>query len=119
MNINNYSISSNKPLNNFNPNLIKRKGTPTAGHQSIKINNINNNPIRIKNNIITNNKKPSTPDVIINKSSTMMNNNFQIDSRINNNKLVSNNSSINLNKNDYFNNNSMNWYKSKKIRHYN
>ena len=119
MNINNYSISSNKPLNNFNPNLIKRKGTPTAGHQSIKINNINNNPIRIKNNIITNNKKPSTPDVIINKSSTMMNNNFQIDSRINNNKLVSNNSSINLNKNDYFNNNSMNWYKSKKIRNYN
>ena len=38
-NINNYNISSkNKPLNNFNPNLIKRKGTPTAGHQSIKIN---------------------------------------------------------------------------------
>ena len=36
INVNNYNISSNKPLNNFNPNLIKRKGTPTAGHQMIQ-----------------------------------------------------------------------------------
>ena len=63
LNINNYNISSNKPLNNFNPNLIKRKGTPTAGHQSIKINNINKNPLKLKNNILSNDfKKPSTPD---------------------------------------------------------
>ena len=76
LNINNYNISSNKPLNNFNPNLIKRKGTPTAGHQSIKINNINKNPIKLKNNILSNDfKKPSTPDNYINKSLTMMRNN--------------------------------------------
>ena len=115
MNINNYNISSNsinKPLNNFNPNLIKRKGTPTAGHQSIKINNANNNPIKLKNNILTNNnfKKPSTPDMFINKSMTMIrnNNNYM------NNNLFNSNSSINLNKSALFNNNN----KTKKLKNY-
>ena len=115
MNINNYKISSDsldKPLNNFNPNLIKRKGTPTAGHQSIKINNANNNPIKLKNNILTNNnfKKPSTPDIFINKSMTMIrnNNNYM------NNNLFNSNSSINLNKSALFNNNN----KTKKLKNY-
>ena len=110
-NINNYNISSNnKPLNNFNPNLIKRKGTPTAGHQTIKINNINNNPVKLKNNFIpnANYKKPSTPDVIINKSVTVMRNNNYI---IGNN-LFNSNSSINLNKSAHFGN------KLKRIRNY-
>ena len=111
MNINNYSISNNKPLNNFNPNLIKRKGTPTAGHQSIKINSINNNPVKIKNNFFSNInlKKPSTPDTIINKSMTMMRNN----KTENSNNLFSSNSSINLNKSAIFNN------KLKKLKNYN
>ena len=111
MNINNYNISSNnKPLNNFNPNLIKRKGTPTAGHQSIKINNINNNPIKLKNNFLSNAsyKKPSTPDMIINKSNTMMKNN----NNYNNNNLFNSNSSINLNKSAHFQN------KLKKLKNY-
>ena len=113
MNINNYNISSNntnKPLNNFNPNLIKRKGTPTAGHQSIKINNINNNPIKIKNNILSNNnfKKPSTPDMFINKSMTVMRNN----NYMNGNSLFNSNSSINLNKSALFNN------RAKKLKNY-
>ena len=82
-------------MNNFNPNLIKRKGTPTAGHQSIKINNINKNPIKLKNNILSNDfKKPSTPDNYINKSLTMMRNN----NYTNTNNLFISNSSINLNK---------------------
>ena len=110
-NLNNYNISSNnKPLNNFNPNLIKRKGTPTAGHQSIKINNINNNPIKLKNNFLSNGnyKKPSTPDMIINKSNTMVknnNNNY-------NNNLFNSNSSTNLNKSAHYNN------KLKKLKNY-
>ena len=113
VNVNNYNTSSNKPLNNFNPNLIKRKGTPTAGHQTIKINNINNNPVKIKNNIFINNKKPSTPDMIINKSSTMVNNNSYIGPKINN----ANNIFYNMNKNAHFNNNLI--HKSKKLKNYN
>ena len=56
----------NKPLNNFNPNLIKRKGTPTAGRQLIKYNNINGHPIKVKDSIFINSdiKKPSTPDMV-------------------------------------------------------
>ena len=108
LNINNYNISSNKPLNNFNPNLIKRKGTPTAGHQSIKINNINKNPIKLKNNILSNDfKKPSTPDNYINKSITMMRNN----NYANTNNLFISNSSINLNKSAFIP------YKLKKMKY--
>ena len=107
----NYISSNSKPLNNYNPNLIKRKGTPTAGHQTIKINNVNNNPIRIKNTFLSNNnfKKPSTPDMFINKSMTVMRNN----NYINSNNLFSSNSSINLNKNSHFN------HKLKKLKNYN
>jgi len=111
ININNYISSRNKPLNNFNPNLIKRKGTPTAGHQTIKINNINNNPIKLKNTILSNTsfKKPSTPDMLINKSMTMVRNN----NYINSSGLFNSNSSINLNKSALFNNN-----KLKKLKNY-
>ena len=114
INVNNYNTSSNKPLNNFNPNLIKRKGTPTAGHQTIKINNINNNPVKIKSNIYYNNKKPSTPDMIINKSSTMVNNNSYIGPKINNTNNIFN---YNISKNGHFSNNSI--HKSKKLKNYN
>ena len=115
VNVNNYNMSSNKPLNNFNPNLIKRKGTPTAGHQTIKINNINN-PVKIKNNIIMNFKKPSTPDMIINKSTTMVNNNSYIGSKINNTNNLFN---YGIKKNNHFNNNSIHGNKNKKLKNYN
>ena len=117
INVNNYNISSsNKPLNNFNPNLIKRKGTPNAGHQMIKINNINNNPVKIKNNIFINNKKPSTPDMIINKSATMVNNNSYIGPKINNTNNIFNYS---MNKSAHLNNNSVYGNKLKKFKNYN
>ena len=110
ININNYISSNNKPLNNFKPNLIKRKGTPTAGHQTIKINNINNNPIKLKNSILSNTsfKKPSTPDMLINKSMTMVRNN----NYINSSGLFTSNSSINLNKSALFNNNKLKKFKN-------
>ena len=113
VNINSYNIPSNKPLNNFNPNLIKRKGTPTAGHQMIKINNINNNPVKIKNSIFVNNKKPSTPDMIINKSPTMINNNSYIGPKISNTNNLFNYS---INKSAHFNNNSIYGNKMRKYR---
>ena len=117
INVNNYNVSSNKPLNNFNPHLIKRKGTPTAGHQMIKINNISNNPVKIKNNFLNNSKKPSTPDMIINKSSsTMISNNSYIGPKINN---TSNLFNYGMNKSANLSNNSFHKNKSKKIKNYN
>ena len=113
VNINSYNIPSNKPLNNFNPSLIKRKGTPTAGHQMIKINNINNNPVKIKNSIFINNKKPSTPDMIIKKSPSMVNNNSYIGPKINNANNIFNYS---INKSAHFNNNSIYGNKMRKYR---
>ena len=77
-NINNgyNNIIKNKPLNNFNPNLIKKKGTPQTGHSLLNRNknNIEEGPVKIKkkNNYVKNNnnsnfnynsnKKPTTPD---------------------------------------------------------
>jgi hypothetical protein len=114
INVNNYNMSSNKPLNNFNPNLIKRKGTPTAGHQTIKINNINN-PVKIKNSMIINTKKPSTPDMIINKSATLVSNNSYIGSKYNNTNNLFN---YGFKKNNHLNNNSIHGNKSKKLKNY-
>ncbi len=70
------NLIKNKPLNNFNPNLIKKKGTPQTGHTLLNRNksNIEEGPVKIKknnymknsNNNITNfnsNKKPTTPDL--------------------------------------------------------
>jgi hypothetical protein len=110
INVNNYNISSNKPVNNFNPHLIKRKGTPTAGHQSIKVNNVNNNPVKIKNDIIIKSKKPSTPDMIINKSSSMVSNNSNMGQKIN--------STNTLFKSAILNNNSTQLNKIKKVKNY-
>ena len=110
INVNNYNMSLNKPLNNLNPNLIKRKGTPTAGHQILKINNVNNNPIKIKNNIFINIKKPSTPDIVINKSSTMVTNNSYVGTKLNNTNNIFNYS---INKNTHFSNNSIHKKKNK------
>ena len=114
LNINNYNTSSNKPLNNFNPHLIKRKGTPTAGHQMIKINNINNNPVKIKNNLLINPKKPLTPDIEIKKSTNMANNNTNIGQKMNNTNNLFN---YNFNKSVNLSNNSLHKNKSKKIKH--
>ena len=116
LNINNYNTSSNKPLNNFNPHLIKRKGTPTAGHQMIKINNINNNPVKIKNNLLINPKKPLTPDIEIKKSTNMANNNTNIGQKMNNTNNLFN---YNFNKSVNLSNNSLHKNKSKKIKHNN
>ena len=72
------NIIKNKPLNNFNPNLIKKKGTPQTGHTLLNRNksNIEEGPVKIKkNNYVKNinnnstnfnynsNKKPTTPDL--------------------------------------------------------
>ena len=72
------NISKNKPLNNFNPNLIKKKNVPPTGHGILNRNksNVEEGPIKIKknnylknlNNNLTNynyksNKKPTTPDL--------------------------------------------------------
>jgi hypothetical protein len=110
INMNNYNISSNKPINNFNPHLIKRKGTPNAGHQSIKVNNVNNNPVKIKNDIIFKSKKPSTPDMIINKSSSSVSNNSSLGQKINNTNT--------LFKSAILNNNSIQLNKAKKVKNY-
>ena len=76
---NGYNVNKNKPLNNFNPNLIKKKAIPQSGHALLNRNksNLEEGPVKIKknnylknlNNNITNynynynsNKKPNTPD---------------------------------------------------------
>ena len=62
-NNNNFGINS-KPLNNYNPNLIKHKGI-THTDSSLLNRNKNGGPIKIKNNNYINNlnKKPNTPDL--------------------------------------------------------
>ena len=94
----------NKPLNNFNPNLIKRKGTPIAGRQLIKYNNINGHPIKVKDSIFmsSDNKKPSTPDMV---TSNKSGNKYFYNQKKNNtmNNLSSN--SIGYNPNNYNKNN--------------
>ena len=74
------NLAKNKPLNNFNPKLIKKNGTPQTGHShphtllNRNKSNIEEGPVKIKknnyvknnNNNITNfnaNKKPNTPDL--------------------------------------------------------
>ena len=62
-NNNNFGINT-KPLNNYNPNLIKHKGI-THTDSSLLNRNKNGGPIKIKNNNYINNlnKKPNTPDL--------------------------------------------------------
>ena len=67
------NIIKNKPLNNFNPSLIKKKSTPQSGHNLLNRNksNLEEGPVKIKkNNYLKNsnfnynsNKKPTTPDL--------------------------------------------------------
>jgi hypothetical protein len=59
----NNSIMNKKPLNNFNPNLIRRKGTPQADVSSFLKKNEKGGPIKIINNIKSDSvsKKPTTP----------------------------------------------------------
>ena len=56
-------LNINRPLNNFNPNLIKRRGTPQSGGTSLLNRNPSIGPIKIKDNNELNNKKPTTPDL--------------------------------------------------------
>ena len=62
-NHNNFGINA-KPLNNYNPKLIKHKGI-THTDSSLLNRNKNGGPIKIKNNNYINNlsKKPNTPDL--------------------------------------------------------
>ena len=89
-----------KPLNNFNPNLIRRKGTPqsTSNNQYLNRNQING-PVRIQNNNYLIDKKPNTPDLThysssagfkINDKNKNTNNNF-------NNNFISNSKGMNFN----------------------
>ena len=61
---NNNFGSNNKPLNNYNPNLIKHRGMQHTD-SSLLNRNKNGGPIKIKNNNYINNlnKKPNTPDI--------------------------------------------------------
>ena len=58
------NFTANKPLNNYNPDLIKNKAARPQTGPSLLNSNKNNGPIKIKNNFIYNNnqKKPNTPD---------------------------------------------------------
>ena len=102
-NITNNISAVNKPINNFNPSLIRRKGTPQAG-TSLLNRNQSGGPVKIKNsNYINNNinnygnnynpkltKKPNTPD--LNRyNSTGMNN----DNRMNKYNTNNNNNRFN------------------------
>ena len=51
-------LNRNKPLNNFNPSLIRKAKTPLFNRNG----NLNNGPIKIQNNEFY--RKPSTPDQI-------------------------------------------------------
>ena len=56
-NNNNLYNNNSKPINNYNPSLLRKAKTPLFTRQ----NNMNNGPIKIQNNQI---KKPTTPDNI-------------------------------------------------------
>ena len=47
----NKNMYNNRPLNNFNPNLIKRRGTPQlGGHTSLLNRNQSGGPVKKENN---------------------------------------------------------------------
>ena len=98
-NSNNFGMN-NKPLNNYNPKLIKPKGIQHTD-SSILNTNKNGGPIKIKNNNYINNlsKKPNTPDI----------NHYNYNS---NNYMDNNNQ--NQNPNRYINNPNLNNMNSKK-----
>ena len=97
-NITNNISAVNKPINNFNPSLIRRKGTPQAG-TSLLNRNQSGGPVKIKNsNYINNNinnygnnynpkltKKPNTPDLNRYNSTGMNNDNRMNKYNTNNN----------------------------------
>ena len=117
-------------LNNFNPNLIKRRGTPQlGGHTSLLNRNQSGGPIKIKNNknynnYISNNnsginnnhynnhanrKKPTTPDLNLNHRQkhdfldiNSNNENNNSNNNINHNKYNKYNN-MNLNNNNNYN----------------
>ena len=87
----NNNFSSNKPLNNFNPNLIKKGNNQQQNGPSLLNRNKNGGPIKIKNNNYMNNlsKKPNTPDLNhYNSTATnfMENNHNRFKYNTNNNK---------------------------------
>ncbi len=95
-NINNgYNINTgNNPLNNFNPSLIKRKGTPQASHGLLNRGGgqKQGGPVKIKNNNSNghlNTKKPNTPDLNHYNSTGFLVDNSGVN--VNNNKYNSNN----------------------------
>ena len=107
--INSYNVSLIKNLNNYNPNLIKRKGTPVGGIQKIKLANVNNHPIKLShNNKYINLKRAINYTLPINKSSTLVNNNSYTFKKVNDdldfniklNNICYNNFSSNTNRNN-------------------
>ena len=62
--IQNNNYGTNKPLNNYNPNLIRPKGMQQSDSSFLNRNK-NGGPVKIKNNNYINNlsKKPNTPDL--------------------------------------------------------
>ena len=118
----NKNIYNNRPLNNFDPNLIKRRGTPQlGGHTSLLNRNQSGGPVKIKNNnkynnyLVNNNpginnhnhqnkKKPTTPDLNLNHRQK---HDFM---DINSNNINNTNGNINSNKYKYSNNTNINSY---------
>ena len=91
---NNYG-ANNKPLNNFNPDLIRPKGIQHPDSSLINRKK-NGGPIKIKNNNYINNlnKKPNTPDLNhynYNSGGFMDNNQNQNPNRYKNNINIQNN----------------------------
>ena len=105
-NNNNFGINT-KPLNNYNPNLIKHKGI-THTDSSLLNRNKNGGPIKIKNNNYINNlnKKPNTPDLNhynYNPNQISMNDNNNHNLQNQNPNRYKNNINIQNNKKDFKN----------------
>ena len=111
----NKNMYNNRPLNNFNPSLIKRKGTPQfGGHTSLLDRNQTSGPVKIKNgnkynnNYIGNNnninnhpqkKKPTTPDLNLNhrQKHDFIDINNNTNGNMNNHKYKYNGNNMNIN----------------------
>ncbi len=89
-NNNNLYNNNSKPINNYNPSLLRKAKTPLFTRQ----NNMNNGPIKIQNNQI---KKPTTPDNINRKKIRSPNMKFNYNHYGTN---INTNNSINKSKNN-------------------
>ncbi len=97
--------NNNKPLNNYNPNLIKHKGIQHNDSSLLKANK-NGGPVKIKNNNYINNlnKKPNTPDL---NHYNYNSGGFNMDNNQNPNRFKYNTNNISTNNKKDFKNDTM------------